>query len=310
LLPALGHPPDAAMVEATRRWLQTPGHHLIAPGDDEYPPLLGEIPDPPKLLFAMGRIELLHAPSLAIVGARSATPQGMRNARDFARALSDAGLCIVSGMATGIDASAHEGGLAGASASIAVMGTGANIVYPPSNDALARRLSESGCIITEYCLDTPPWPGNFPRRNRLISGLARGVLVVEASKKSGSLGTAHLAAEQNREVFALPGSIHNTMSRGCHRLIKEGAKLVECTTDVLLELGIEVNADTRASGRRDARRHPILDAMGHDPVSLDQLILLTGLAASDCAAQVSMLEIDGRIEAIAGGFFQRRAIAS
>jgi DNA processing protein len=291
-------------IRALERWLAEPRHYMLAPADPLYPPMLREIPDPPRQLFVMGRVELLQSQSLAIVGSRAATPQGARDARAFAREFSDAGLCIVSGLALGIDTAAHEGGLAGMSSSVAVLGTGANVVYPPANAGLAARMAESGCIVTEYCLDTPPMPGNFPRRNRLISGLARGVLVVEASDKSGSLGTARLAAEQNREVFALPGSIHSSKSKGCHKLIKEGAKLVECANDVLDELGLEARGKPPAV--RPARdRSRVLAAMGRDPVSLDQMIVRTGLTASTCAAQLSILEVDGRIEAVDGGLFQR-----
>ena len=301
----LGHQPSRALVEATLRWREQPGHRLIVPEDDAYPALLREIPDPPRLLHVIGRIELLSAQCLAVVGSRNASQQGRRNATMFARTFSDAGLCIVSGLAMGIDAAAHQGGLAGASSSIAVLGTGANVVYPPANAALAARLAESGCILTEYCLGTPPWPGNFPRRNRLISGLSRGVLVIEASENSGSLCTAHLAAEQNREVFAVPGSIHYTMSRGCHKLIKEGAKLVESASDVLAELGFKKSADVAPARRAARKSNPILAAMGHDPVSVDELIQMTGLGPSECAAQLSLLEIEGRIEAIDGGRFVR-----
>jgi DNA processing protein len=301
----LGRQPSPTLVEATRRWSEHSGHRLLIPEDDAYPALLREIADPPGLLHVIGRVELLSAHSLAVVGSRSASQQGRRNAQAFARTFSDAGLCIVSGLALGIDAAAHEGGLAGASSSIAVLGTGANIVYPPANAELAARLAKSGCIVTEYCLDTPPLPGNFPRRNRLISGLARGVLVIEASENSGSLCTAHLAADQNREVFAVPGSIHYTMSKGCHKLIKEGAKLVESAADVLTELGF-AGAAQKPRARRSAKKsNPVLTAMGHDPVSVDELIQMTGLGPSECAAQLSLLEIEGRIEAIDGGRFVR-----
>jgi DNA processing protein len=301
----LGRPPSPALVEATGRWCERSGHRLLSPDDDAYPALLREIPDPPQLLHVIGRVELLNTQCLAVVGSRSASQQGRRNAQTFARTFSDAGLCIVSGLALGIDAAAHEGGLAGLSSSIAVLGAGANVVYPPANAELAARLAESGCIITEYCLDTPPLPGNFPRRNRLISGLARGVLVIEASERSGSLCTAHLAAEQNREVFAVPGSIHYTMSKGCHKLIKEGAKLVESAADVLQELGFAGRAESARTRRSNKKSNPILAAMGHDPVSVDQLIQMTGLGPSECAAQLSLLEIEGRIEAIDGGRFVR-----
>jgi DNA processing protein len=304
LTAAMGSAPDPESLEATARWIREPGRYLLAPGDALFPALLLEIPDPPKLLFAMGRVELLQGPCLAIVGSRAATPQGARDARSFAFELSNAGLCIVSGLALGIDTAAHEGALEGSSSSVAVLGTGANIVYPRGNEKLASRLAESGCVLTEYGLDTPPRPGNFPRRNRLISGLALGVLVVEASVRSGSLRTARLGAEHNREVFALPGSIHNTNSRGCHRLIREGAKLVECTNDVLEELGMERRAEARAP--RSARhRDPVLAAMGRDPISLDQIMLRTGLSAAACAARLSMLEIDGRVEGLSGGLFQQ-----
>jgi DNA processing protein len=284
--------------------VSTPVTSLIAFDNAAYPPLLREIPDPPPRIYAMGRIELLNAPCLAIVGARNATALGRRNARAFARELSNAGLCIVSGLALGIDAAAHAGGLEGAASSIAVMGTGADIVYPPENAALAQRLKESGCVITEYPSGTPPRRGNFPRRNRLISGLSKGVLVVEASRRSGSLITARLAAQQNREAFALPGSIHSPMSRGCHELIREGAKLVECIEDVLVELGVPVTRRHPAN-EEDGARDALLAAIGCDPLSLDQIAELTGLAASACAARLSLLEIDGRIDALPGGRFQR-----
>ena len=297
--------PESALVDATRRWLRDPRHHLIAVGDAAYPPALRQIHDPPPLLHAIGRIELLQAACLAVVGSRNATAQGKRDAREFARTFSDAGLCIVSGLALGIDAAAHAGGLEGRSSSIAVMGTGADIVYPSGNAALAQRLNESGCVITEYCLGMPPLPGNFPRRNRLISGLARGVLVVEAAIDSGSLLTAQLANDQGREVFALPGSIHNTKSKGCHKLIKEGAKLVESEQDVLLELGVSTPARRATTVVTTRAPDPLLDAMGHDPVSIDQVAQRTGQAASACAAHLSLLEIDGRVEALAGGSFQR-----
>jgi DNA processing protein len=285
--------------------LSTTATTLIAYDNAAYPPMLREIPDPPSRIYAMGRVELLHAPCLAIVGARNATPLGRRNARAFARDLSDAGLCIVSGLALGIDAAAHAGGLEGAASSIAVMGTGADIVYPPDNAALAQRLKESGCVITEYPPGTPPRHGNFPRRNRLISGLSRGVLVIEASRRSGSLITARLAAHQNREAFALPGSIHSPMSRGCHELIREGAKLVERTEDVLVELGMPV-IRARAANEEEHTPDVLLAVIGHDPVSLDQIAELTGLAASACAARLSLLEIEGRIDALPGGRFQRK----
>jgi DNA processing protein len=213
-------------------WAQQPAITSLTIDDDRYPPLLREVNDAPAVLYAQGRVELLATTCFAIVGARNATLQGREDAQAFARVLSDAGLCIVSGLAHGVDAAAHLGGLEGDSSSIAVMGTGIDLVYPEANRDLAARLVESGCVITEFCLGTPPVPGNFPRRNRLISGVARGVLVVEANQRSGSLSTARFANDQGRDVFALPGSIHSTLSKGCHKLIKDGAKLVEgCKRD-------------------------------------------------------------------------------
>lgn len=298
---ALKRQPDAELVERTLDWASRgPAHHLVAWGDDRYPPLLREISDAPLCLYAHGRVELFANACFAIVGARNATWQGCLDARAFARSLSSAGLCIVSGLAHGIDSAAHEGGLEGAASSIAVMGTGIDIVYPSANRGLARRLAESGCLVTEYCLGTPPLGGNFPRRNRLISGLARGVLVVEANEKSGSLRTARFAAEQGRDVFALPGSIHSTLSKGCHKLIKDGAMLVETATDILPEVGVD-----RARPLPPGRRHPVLSSMGFDPVSMDQIAQRTGWAASAVAAELSLLLVEGCVEALPGGRFVR-----
>ena len=230
--------PDPAMLEQTLAWLREPGHALVAWDDPAYPRALLSIADPPPVLYLHGRSELLNRPALAIVGSRNATMQGRETAEAFAKALSDAGLTIVSGLALGIDAAAHRGGLTGAGASLAVVGTGIDRVYPAANRDLAHRLAAEGGVLSEFALGTPPLPGNFPRRNRLISGLARGVLVVEATLASGSLITARFAADQNRDVFAIPGSIHSPFSKGSHRLIKDGAKLVESAQDVLEELGM------------------------------------------------------------------------
>ena len=297
---------DAKLVERTLRWAEAPGRYLLCPEDPSYPPLLREVGDAPGVLYALGRVDLLHGPALAIVGSRNATPQGERDAQALAHQLSEAGLCIASGLALGIDSAAHRGGLQGRSSSIAVMGTGADILYPQPNRGLAQELAGRGCIVTEFPLGTPPASWNFPRRNRLISGLARGVLVVQANQRSGSLGTARCALEQNRDVFAIPGSIHSPLSRGCHKLIKEGAKLVENAADVLLELGLPCAATAveRAEGR--GRAHDsLLEAMGFDPVSPDQIAQRTGLAAGAIAARLSRLELDGSIEPIGGGRFQR-----
>lgn len=314
---ALGVAPPANedVVEAALAWTRAPGNHLLVLDDRRYPQLLREIPDPPPALFARGRLELLQQEAIAIVGSRNATPRGMQDARDFARGLSHRGICVVSGLARGIDAAAHAGGLEGTGSSIAVLGTGPERIYPSGNAALARELAARGCIITEFPPGTSPLPRNFPQRNRIISGLARGVLVVEAAQKSGSLVTAHRAAEQGREVFALPGSIHATLSKGCHELIREGAKLVEELAQVIEELpqwrgrGPEagpVAAPAALEGGRHATpRDRILAAMGFAPVSLDAVARLAGVDAASAAARLARLELDGRVARLDGGLYQR-----
>jgi DNA processing protein len=259
------------------------------------------------VLYAIGRVELLNAASIAVVGSRNATAQGGRDAYAFARALSDAGLTIVSGLALGIDTHAHRGGLEGRSSSVAVMGTGADLVYPKGNRALAHELAAKGCLITEFALGTPSAAGNFPRRNRLISGLSRGVLVVEAAERSGSLITARLAGEQGRDVFAIPGSIHSSLSKGCHVLIKEGAKLVESAADVLAELGIAQESAAAPARGSDAPDDPLLDAMGFGPVTIDQIAQRVGGNAAAIGAGLARLQIEGRVAAMAGGRFQQIA---
>lgn len=294
-----------AQAEAAAKWCEQPGHHLIARGDPAYPKALEEIADPPRLLYVKGRLELLQKPAFAIVGSRNATAQGVRDAEAFAYALSSAGLPIVSGLALGIDAAAHRGGLRAEGASIAVVGTGADRLYPARNRDLADALAASGALVSEFPLGTPPLPQNFPRRNRLISGLARGVLVVEAALESGSLITARFAAEQNRDVFAIPGSIHAPTSKGCHQLIKDGAKLVDCVEDILEELRIEALQPPPSPRTRVEAQDPFLAAMGAAPVSLDQIAQRTGEAAGEIAARLSALQIDGHVAAMPGGLFQR-----
>jgi DNA processing protein len=301
---SLARGPDPALLDATLRWLEHGDHHLVAWGDACYPPLLLEIANPPPVLYVAGRIERLASPAFAIVGSRNATTQGARDAETFARALSRAGLAIVSGLALGIDAAAHRGGLADAGSSIGVMGTGPDVYYPAANRALAAALARDGCLVSEFPLGTPARPGNFPRRNRLISGMSKGVLVVEAAPASGSLTTARRALEQNRDVFAIPGSIHSPLSKGCHWLIKEGAKLVETADDVLRELGFEASAEAPAP-RLARQRDPVLDAFGFDAASLDQIVERTGMDASRVAARICLLELDGRLVPLAGGRFQR-----
>jgi DNA processing protein len=301
---ALLHGPAPRLLDDTLQWLSQPNHHLLTLHDAAYPEGLRECGDPPTVLYLSGRPELLNATCFAIVGSRNATPQGARDAQAFARELSGAGLCIVSGLALGIDAAAHLGALAAAGSSIAVMGTGADRYYPPRNRALAARIAQEGCLVTEFPLGMPPLPLNFPRRNRLISGLSRGVLVVEAAVHSGSLITAHTAVQQNRDVFAIPGSIHSPLSKGCHLLIKEGAKLAESAQDIVMELRLA----ERSSAIDEApalASHPLLDEMGFEPVTVDQLAHRTGSAAAAICAGLSQLEIEGRVASIPGGRFQQ-----
>ena len=250
-----------------------------------------------------GRRELLARPCLAVVGSRNATPQGASDAERFARAFSDAGLTIVSGLALGIDAAAHRGGLEGAGSTIAVLGTGADILYPQRNRELGERIARDGLIVSEFPLGTPPHGANFPRRNRVISGLARGCLVVEAALASGSLITARFAAEQGREVFAIPGSIHSPHSKGCHALIKQGAKLVESAQDLLQELGVEAAvAASTAAVPADAG---LLAQLGYDPCDIDTICARSGLTADRVSAMLLQLELDGKVARLPGGQYQR-----
>jgi DNA processing protein len=297
----------AAEVERALRWASEPGHAIVTLADGEYPRLLLEIPDPPVLLYAAGRLELLSRPALAIVGSRNATAQGERNAEQFARAFSAAGLTIVSGLALGIDAAAHRGALRAPGSTIAVLGTGVDVVYPRQNAELAAQIAQSGLLVSEFALGSAGAAHHFPRRNRLISGLARGCLVVEAALASGSLITARAAAEQGRDVFAVPGSIHSPLSKGCHALLKQGAKLVESAEDVLGELaGFRPtgSASTHAP-QAQAAQDPLLDHMGFDPVDVDSLCSRSGLPAERVSADLLRLELDGRVAVLPGGTYQR-----
>lgn len=307
---ALAGGPVPQLLATTVSWLQAPDHHLLALGDDEYPREILQIPDPPTLLYAIGELALLNRPALAIVGSRNATRQGDIDAREFARALSEAGYAIASGLALGIDAAAHRGGLAGRSSTIAVVGTGLDRVYPAGNRDLAREIAARGVLVSELPLGTPPAASNFPSRNRIISGLSQGVLVVEAAMKSGSLITARLALEQGRDVFAIPGSIHSPLAKGCHWLIKQGAKLVESADDVLAELRGLAPAPSADSDSPDATGpdHSLLEALGHAPATLDTLVLRTGSSAAQLAAELSRLELEGRIERLPGGLFRQLAV--
>ncbi len=301
----------AQAVERALAWLAQPGHALVTLADTAYPRLLLEIADPPPVLYCQGRIELLNRPALAVVGSRNASAQGASNAEQFARAFSAAGLTIVSGLAQGIDAAAHRGGLAAEGSTIAVLGTGVDNPYPPANGALAAQIAERGLLVSEFALGTKALAHNFPRRNRLISGLAQGCLVVEAALQSGSLITARSAAEQGREVFAVPGSIHSPLSKGCHALIKSGAKLAESAEDVLSELAAFRRtgfASTHSRGEAaevQAAEGPLLDCMGFDPVDVDSLCARAGLPAERVSAELLRLELAGRIAALPGGLYQR-----
>lgn len=301
----LGHD-CRAEIDAALDWASRPGNRILTLADAEYPQALLTAADPPVLLYAKGRIELLNRPACAIVGSRNATRQGEENATAFAKALAAAGLTIVSGLAAGIDAAAHRGALSEPAATIAVIGTGIDRIYPARNEGLAREIAAKGCIISEFPLGTPPIAANFPRRNRLIAGLARGCLVVEAAKQSGSLITARFAAEAGREVFAIPGSIHSPQSKGCHALIKQGAKLVESAQDILEELRWEKVVNPAAlPAVKEAETDPILIALGGDPCDLDTLAARTGLTADVLLAKLLPLELDGRVAQLPGGYYQR-----
>lgn len=292
-----------ARIARALEWVDQSGRSVITLADPSYPRQLLQIPDPPVLLYVIGQVRLLGADSLAIVGSRNATPQGVTNAERFARAMSEAGLVIVSGLALGIDAAAHRGGLAGSSSTIAVLGCGADVVYPPDNKLLFARIAETGAIISEYPLGTPPARENFPRRNRVIAGLSRGCLVVEAAFASGSLITARFALEQGREVFAIPGSIHSPLSKGCHALIKQGAKLVESAQDVLEELG----HDSRAQETHNSSgvSSGLLQHMGYDPCTIDTLVQRSDLTAEVISAMLLTLELEGKVSSLPGGVYQR-----
>lgn len=298
---------DEAALNDTAFWLAQPGNHLITLADSEYPQALLEIADPPPFLYAKGKLTLLNQPSIAIVGSRNASVQGEKNAEAFARDLSLQGLCIVSGMALGIDGAAHRGAMKAKGSTIAVVGTGLDIVYPAKHRDLAHEIAQHGLIISEFGLGTPSKPQNFPKRNRIISGLSLGCLVIEANLQSGSQITARLAAEQGREVFAIPGSIHSPMSKGCHQLIKQGAKLVDCIQDITDELKItpvSIAQQTTAPNELDTE-HPILKVMELDPITLENLVNLTHLTVSEVSSMLMLLELEGSIASLPGGKYQK-----
>lgn len=321
-LPALGAVVDPALAERLLRhecqadidaaldWADQPGNHLLTLADAAYPCSLLSSDDPPLLLYAKGNAAALNRPMLAVVGSRNATAQGLRDAEAFARALGEAGLTIVSGLALGIDAAAHRGALATAAGTVAVIGTGADRLYPARNEALAREIADKGAVVSEFPLGTPALATNFPRRNRIIAGLGLGCLVVEAALRSGSLITARLAAESGREVFAIPGSIHSPLSRGCHQLIRQGAKLVESVADILEELRWEAPSPA-CGGSRDANvessgsEERVLASLGHAPCALDTLAARSGLTPADLLAMLLPMELAGRVAQLPGGLYQR-----
>lgn len=308
----LGAAPDTlpALLESTLAWLAADERRqVVTLGDPAYPSTLLETADPPLLLYVQGRTELLGAESIAIVGSRNATRQGLDNARSFAAQLSHAGFTVVSGLALGIDAAAHEGGLEGAGCTVAVVGTGLDSAYPTRNRPLADRIAERGLLVSEYSLGTLPLQAHFPQRNRIIAGLARATLVVEAAPQSGSLITARLANEAGRDVFAIPGSIHSPQSRGCHALIKQGAKLVESVADIIEELRPAPGAppQRRPAAAPTAGNDPVLEALGFDPLTLDTLAERTGWPPAELNIHLLELELDGRVARLPGQRFQRIA---
>jgi len=303
-------------------WLARPDAHRLTPADAAYPALLREIPDPPPELFVRGSLDALSLPQLAIVGSRHATPGGTETAHQFAAHLAARGFCITSGLAEGIDAAAHRGALAVPGRTIAVCGTGPDIVYPRHHEALADEIvAQGGAIVSEFAPGTRVFRGNFPRRNRVISGLAVGTLVVEASVQSGALITARHAMEQGREVFAIPGSIHNPVARGCHRLIRNGAKLVETAADIVDELGgLLATLRTDDAPARGATAGPdagsgevetdadyarLLACLAWDPVDVDTLVTRSGLTIGEVSSMLLLLEMQGSVRALSGGRYQQ-----
>lgn len=308
--------PDWQQVEQDLQWLQAADRFVLTLADPRYPPLLKEIADPPPLLFVQGDVDCLAQWQLAIVGSRNPSHAGQDSAFEFARYLASGGLQICSGLADGIDAAAHKGALAGGGKTIAVVGTGLDRVYPAKNRDLAHQIAAQGAIVSEFPLGTPPLAENFPRRNRIISGLSLGTLVVEAALRSGSLITARMAMEQGREVFAMPGSIHNPLARGCHQLIREGAKLVETADHIIEELGALAefaqiadppanNSPATLPAADDAEYQQLFAHLGFDPIDIDELIARSGLTADVVSSMLLLLELQGRVSALPGGKYTR-----
>ena len=305
--------PDEARVNADLRWIEASGARVVLCTDPAYPPLLAQTAGAPPVLFVLGSLEALCSAQLAMVGSRTPTAAGRATAREFAAEFARAGLTITSGLAAGVDAASHEGALLARGATIAVFGTGLDVVYPLGNTRLAARIREQGALVSEFPPGTAPSQRNFPRRNRIISGLSHGTLVVEAALRSGSLVTARLAAEQGRDVFAIPGSIRNSRARGCHKLIRDGAVLVERPADVLSELRIPLPEQRLTSRRQtagelaalDKEYEMLLDALGFEPATLDELVVRTGLADGSVASMLLILELEGCVAALPGGRYDR-----
>ena len=298
------------LIQPTLDWLKKDNTQIVTLADETYPQALLEINNPPALLYAIGDLKWLNHPSVAIVGSRNSTPQGEKNAEDFAASLCQYGLCVVSGMALGIDAAAHRGAMKANGATIAVVGTGLDIVYPAKHRDLAHKIAERGLILSEFPLGTPSKAQNFPRRNRIISGLSLGCLVVEANVDSGSLITARMALEQGREVFAIPGSIHSPVAKGCHQLIKHGAKLVENTEDIIEELknllpyvsplGLLVE-----NSQNVPEPNTVLGSMGFDPIDFETLLIVSGLTTEALSAMLMVMELEGKVTTLGGAKYQR-----
>ena len=311
--------PDRARIDSDLRWLEQPGHDLLPCTSAAYPQLLRHSPDAPALLFVRGNSGALREPQLAMVGTRNPTAGGRATARRFAARFAKLGLCVTSGLALGIDGACHEGALEAEGITVAVLGHGLDTVYPPQHQALAARVAAAGALVSEYPPGTPPLQHHFPLRNRIIAGLASGTLVVEAAQDSGSLITARLAGVAGREVFAIPGSIHNPFARGCHELIRQGAKLVEEVGDVLAELKISLSAQLLAQppespadhlarpGTLDKEYKILLDALAFEPASVDSLIERTGMNSESIASMLLILELDGHVAPHPGGRYSRMA---
>lgn len=312
--------PDWPSVDKDMQWLAEPDNHLLPLSDPRYPAQLKTIADPPTALFVHGDPDVLSSPQIAMVGSRNPSTGGARTAHDFARHFATTGLTITSGLAMGIDASCHRGAIDAEGFTIAVTGTGLDRVYPASNRELAHQIAAKGALVSEFSPGTPPRPGHFPRRNRVISGMSLGTLVVEAALKSGSLITARQALDQSREVFAIPGSIHNPLAHGCHLLIRQGAKLVETANDVLEELApalsamLEADDDNTTTStdksvdKLDNEYLQLLDSMGFDPVSINSMVELTGFAPEIVSSMLLLLEMDGHVASESGGFFTRNRV--